>query len=81
MSSKIEGEIKSFQDKQELKESVFTKPALQEILKAKREHKSNIDQKGTETTHRNSDFTGNTMALNSYLSIVTLNVHGLSGGT
>ena len=32
MSFKIEREIKSFQDKQKLKEFVITKPALQEIL-------------------------------------------------
>ena len=29
----IEGEIKSFQDKQKLKEFAITKPALQKILK------------------------------------------------
>ena len=33
LSLKIEGEIKSFQDKQKLKEFANTKPALQEILK------------------------------------------------
>ena len=33
LSLKIEGEIKSFQDKQKLKEFVNTKPSLQEILK------------------------------------------------
>ena len=33
LSLKIEGEIKSFQDKQNLKEFVNIKPALQEILK------------------------------------------------
>jgi len=33
MSFKIEGEIKSSQDKQKLEEFVITKPALQEILK------------------------------------------------
>jgi len=33
LSLKIEGEIKSFQDKQELKEFANTKPALPEILK------------------------------------------------
>ena len=46
------GAIKSFQDKQKLKEFLNTKPALQEILKgilwAKREPQSNKDQKGTE---------------------------------
>ena len=33
LSFKIEGEIKSFQDRQKLKEYVTTKPALQEILR------------------------------------------------
>ena len=33
LSFKIEGEIKSFQDRQELKEYVTSKPALQEILR------------------------------------------------
>jgi len=43
----------------------------------KREPKRNNDKKGTETIYRNSDFTSNTMALNSY-SILTLNVNGLN---
>ena len=33
LSFRIEGKIKSFQDRQKLKEYVTTKPALQEILK------------------------------------------------
>ena len=33
LSFRIEGEIKSFQNRQELKEYVTTKPALQEILR------------------------------------------------
>ena len=33
LSFRIEGEIKSFQDRQKLKEYVATKPALQEILR------------------------------------------------
>ena len=37
-----------------------------------------VDQKGTETIYSNSNLTGNTMALNSYLSIVALNVNGLN---
>ena len=37
-----------------------------------------MDQKGIETIYGNSDFTGNTMALNSYLSILILNVNGLN---
>ena len=34
LSFRMEGEIKSFQDRQKLKEYVTTKPALQEILRA-----------------------------------------------
>ena len=45
LSLKMDGELKSFQDKQKLKEFVNTKPALQEILKGvfyvKRKPKSN----------------------------------------
>ena len=33
MSFRIEGKIKTFQDKQKIKEYVITNPALQEILK------------------------------------------------
>ena len=33
LSFKMEGEIKSFQDRQKLKEHVISKPALQEILR------------------------------------------------
>ena len=33
LSFRIEGEIKSFQDRQKLKEYVTTKPALQEIVR------------------------------------------------
>ena len=36
------------------------------------------DQKGTEPIFSNSHLTGNTMALNSYLSIVILKVNGLN---
>ena len=34
LSFKMEGEIKSFQDRQQLKEYVTSKPALQEILRS-----------------------------------------------
>ena len=55
-----------------------TKSVLQEILKVQREPKSNKDQKETETIYTNSYFTGNTMPLNTYPSIITLNVSGLN---
>ena len=52
LSLKIEEEIKSFQDKQKLKEFVNTKPALQEILKgvlqAKREPKSSRPERNRD---------------------------------
>ena len=31
-----------------------------------------------ETIYRNKDFTGNTMSIKTYLSIITLNVNGLN---
>jgi len=71
---------KEFPGQTETKTFVISKRALQEILKgilyARREPQSNTDQRGTETIYRNSGVTDNTMALNSYLSIVTLNVNG-----
>ena len=52
LSLKVEGEIKSFQDKSKLKEFVSTKPVLQEILKgvlsAKREPKSNRPERNRD---------------------------------
>ena len=52
LSLKIEGEIKSFQDKQKLKEFANTKPALQKILKgvlqAKREPKRSRSERNRD---------------------------------
>ena len=48
------------------------------MFSKQRESLKVIDQKGTETIYSNSYLTGNTMTLNSYLSIVTLNVNGLN---
>lgn len=42
----------------------------------RREPKSKRDWE--ETVYRNRDFRGNTMALNSSLSVVTLNVNGVN---
>ena len=62
-----------------------TKPALQEILRGlfgekikQKKTKSNKEWKGPEIITRNTNSTGNMMALNSYLSVLTLNVNGLS---
>ena len=51
LSFRIEGEIKSFQDRQKLKEYVTTKPALQEILKRDPKRK----RKPKEIIHKNRD--------------------------
>ena len=48
----MDGEIKSFQDRQKLEEYVTTKPTLQEILRGilwmKRHPESHMDEKETE---------------------------------
>ena len=43
--------------------------------------KNNKDQKGPENTTRNSNSTSNIMAINSYISVLTLNVNGLNAPT
>ena len=53
LSFKMEGEIKSSQDRQKMKEYVTTKPAPQEILwetlkKRKRKSKETIHKTGTD---------------------------------
>ena len=70
---KIGGELKSIQDKHQTSPTgnIERGPLSKESLKV-------TDQKGTETIYSNSHFTGNTMTLNSYLSIVTLNVNELN---
>ena len=51
LSFRIEGEIKSFQDRQKLKEYVTTKPALQDILRGTCKRK----RKPKETIRKNRD--------------------------
>ena len=57
-----------------------TKPALQEILKGtlrmrKKKQKQQRLERKKEKISRNNDFTCDTMELNSYLSIITLNIN------
>ena len=49
LSFKIEGEIKSFPDKQKLKEFMTTKPTLQEILRGLSEGRKDEKKKATKT--------------------------------
>ena len=75
ISFKYEGEIKSFTDKQKLREFSTTKPALQQMLKY-------ILQTGnTKRVYKPKPKTVKKMAMGSYLSIITLNVNGLNAPT
>ena len=53
LSFRIEGEIKSFQDRQKLKEYVTSKPALQELLRGTLKYP--FKKKFSATIHKNKD--------------------------
>ena len=67
LSIKLEGQIRRFPDKRSLKEYTSSKPALQEMLKGLLKEKR---QKREEHRYQK-------MAMNKYLSIITLNVNEL----
>ena len=78
ISFKIGGEIKSFSDKQKLKEFSTTKPALQQTLKGlisiqEIQEKKKIYKIKPQTIKK--------MAIGTYISIITLNVNGLNAPT
>ena len=74
ISFKIDGEIKSFSDKQKLREFSTTKPALQQMLNGL------IQSRNTREEQRstNQPQTIKKMAIGTYISIITLNVNGLN---
>ena len=75
ISFKYEGEIKSFTDKQKLREFTTTKAALQQMLK-------DLLQTGnTEKNYELKPKRTKLMSTGSYLSIITLNVNGLNAPT
>ena len=74
-SLKIEGEIKSFSDKQMLREVSTTKPALQQMLKGF------IQARNTREDLQNQPQTINKMAIGTYILILTLSVNGLNAST
>ena len=55
LSFRIEGEIKSFQDKQKLKEFVNTKPALEDLLKGHFEGERDQKPKGLERNRQSTE--------------------------
>ena len=67
---KIEGQMKSFPGKRRLKEYTSTKPALQEMLRDC--FKERKEKRKTEENRYGK------MAMNNYLSIITLCVNGLN---
>ena len=77
-SFKIDREIKSFSDKQKLREISTTKSALQQMLKG-----LNIDKKIQEKKKdlQNQPQTIKKMAIGTYISMITLNVSGLNDPT
>ena len=77
LSFRIEGEIKVFPNKQKLKEFITPKPALQEILRGTLSEILQGPQSTRDTTTSMKP-TDITMTLNTYLSIIALNVNGLN---
>ena len=77
ISFKTDREIKSFSDKQKLREFGTTEPALQQMLKeciqSRNTRKEKISTKSTQTIKK--------MAIGTYISIITLNVNRLNAPT
>ena len=76
ISFKIESEIKSFSDKQKLKEFSTTKPALKQMLKGLSQE---IQEK--KKIYKNKSKTIKKIAIGTYISLITLNVNGLNAPT
>ena len=73
ISFKIDGEIKSFSGKEKLRFNT-TKPALQRMLNGHIQSRNTREEKrSTESTPNNQK-----MVIEAYISIITLNVNGLS---
>ena len=75
LSFKIEGEMRSFPEKKKLKEFVNTKLLMQQMLKGCLEKRKKRKKKKEENNLTIK------MPLNTYLSIITLNVNGLNAPT
>ena len=78
LSFRFDGEIKSFPDKQKLREVSTTKPVLQQMLKGTslgRKHKRR------KRPIENKPQTIKKTVIGSYILIITLNVNGLNAPT
>ena len=72
ISFRFNGEIKTFTDKQKLREFSTTKPALLQMLK----DFSRQDTQEKEKNYNNKPQTINKMVIGTYILITTLNVNG-----
>ena len=77
VSFRFNGEIKTFTDKQKLREFSTTKPALQQMLR----NFSRQETQEKEKTYNNKPKTIQKMVIGTYISIITLNVNGLKAPT
>ena len=77
ISFKIDGEIKSFSDKQKLREFSTTKPALHQMLKGLIWSRNTTEEKDLQ----NHIQTIKKMAIGTYMSVIILNINGLKAPT
>ena len=78
ISFKIDEEIKSFSDKQKLREFSTTKPAIQQMLKGVIQSGNKREENDLKKQVPNNFLK---MAKRTYISIITLNVNGLNAPT
>ena len=74
ISFKIDGEIKSFSDKQKLREFSATKPALQQMTQRLKQSGNTREEKDLQ----NQTPRIKKMAIGTYMSIIAVNVNGLN---
>ena len=77
ISFRFDREIKTFTDKQKLREFSTTKPALQQMLKELLWQETQEKEK----TYKNKPKIIKKMVIGTYISIMTLNVNGLKALT
>ena len=77
ISFRFDGEIKTFTDKQKLREFSTTKPALQQMLKKLLW----VGNTREEKDPKNNPKTIKKMIIGTYILIITLNVNGLNAPT
>ena len=77
MSFRLDGEIKTFTDKEKLREFNTTKPALQQMLR----NFSTQETQEKEKTYNNKPKTIKKMVIGTHILITILNVNGLNAPT